>query len=127
MAISWDTSGCSVPLPRDDSERQQRDTLIFLASQVDCGDLSLETLQEWAVRVVLLERLCEMQSVFGGAAGLCQALKRWCGMTTNCRYVSRDAWLKERLASVAEVAEHQVSTALEEASVFAPIGSCGVA
>jgi hypothetical protein len=125
MAIRWDTTGCSVPLPASDYEAEQRDTLIFLAARIECGDLDRDTLREFMVRVLLLEKLCHMNPLFGGPEGLRAALHRWCGMVTNCGHVERGEWIGRQLAGFIERAENAADSAIEEAATFVPLGAAG--
>jgi hypothetical protein len=125
MAICWDTTGCNVPLPANDQEADQRDTLIFLAARIECGDLTRDTLREWMVRVLLVEKLCNMNPLFGGVEGLRSALHRWCGMVTNCAHVERGEWITEYLAGFIEQAENAADAAIEEAATFVPLGAAG--
>lgn len=125
MAISWDTSACSVPLPLDQDESQQRDTLIFLAVRLEAGDLTADTLREWAVRVLLLQRLMGMGPPFGSDEELPNALRRWVGLTTNAGDVPRAEWINSHINGMAEFAEGRADRLIEEAAMFAPIGSAG--
>lgn len=125
MAISWDTSACGVPLPMDQAEAQQRDTLIFLAVRLEVGDLTADTLHEWAVRVLLLQRLTGMGPPFGSDEELPNVLRRWCGLTTNAGVVPRAEWINTHITGMAECAECRADALIEEAAMFAPIGSVG--
>jgi hypothetical protein len=126
MALTWDTTGCSVPLPRNEDEAQQRETLLFLSCRIEVGDLTDETLVEWMVRTVLWQQFARISTpVFGGVQGLREALHRWRGLRTNCGIVSRDEWLSRWVASWVEQAETGVGAAIEEAELFAPLGSVG--
>ena len=125
MAISWDTSACSVPLPLDQAEAQQRDTLIFLAVRLEAGDLTADTLREWAIRQLLLQRLMGMGSPFGSDEELPNVLRRWCGLTTNAGVVPRAEWINSHINGMAEFAEERADRLIEEAAMFAPIGSVG--
>jgi hypothetical protein len=115
MAITWDTSTCGVPVAQNDDETAQRDTLIFLAGMIDAGDLTADTLREWMVRVVLLERFSGMSPLFGSNEELREALRRWCGMTTNAMDIPRDEWIAGRITGMVEAVEGHVDNAIDEA------------
>ena len=125
MAISWDTSACSVPLPLNDDEASQRDTLIFLAVRLEAGDLTADTLREWMVRVLLLQRLTGMGPPFDSDEELPNVLRRWCGLTTNAGVVPRAEWINSNVNGITEFAEGRADVLIEEAAMFAPIGSAG--
>lgn len=125
MAISWDTSGCSVPLPLDQAEAQQRDTLIFLAVRLEAGDLTAETMREWMVRVLMLRRLTGMGPPFGTDEELHSVLQRWCGLTTNAGEVPREQWVAGYIEGMADVCECRADALIEEAKTFVPLGSTG--
>ncbi len=125
MAISWDTSACSVPLPLSDDEASQRDTLIFLAVRLEPGDLTADTLREWMVRVLLLQRLTGMGPPFGSDEELPNVLRRWCGLTTNAGVVPRAEWINSHIDGMTEFAECRADVLIEEAAMFTPIGSKG--
>ena len=125
MAISWDTSACSVPLPLNDDEASQRDMLIFLAVSIEAGDLTADTLREWMVRVLLLQRLTGIGPPFGSDEELPNVLRRWCGMTTNAGVVPRAEWINSNVNGITEFAEGRADVLIEEAAMFAPIGSAG--
>ena len=125
MAISWDTSACSVPLPLNDDEASQRDMLIFLAVSIEAGDLTADTLREWMVRVLLLQRLTGIGPPFGSDEELPNVLRRWCGLTTNSGVVPRVEWINSRVNGITEFAEGRADVLIEEAAMFAPIGSAG--
>ena len=125
MAISWDTSACSVPLPLDDDEASQRDTLIFLAVRLEAGDLTADTLREWMVRVLLLQQLRGMGPPFGSDEELPRVLRRWCGLTTNAGMVPRAEWMKGHITGITEWVEGRADTLIEQAAMFVPIGSTG--
>jgi hypothetical protein len=125
MAISWDTSACSVPLPLSDDEASRRDTLIFLAVRLEPGDLTADTLREWMVRVLLLQRLTGMRPPFGSDEELPNVLRRWCGLTTNAGFVPRAEWINSHIDGMTEFAEWRADVLIEEAAMFTPIGSAG--
>jgi len=125
MAICWDTTACNVPRPANNHEAEQRDTLIFLAGRIECGDLDRNSLREWMVRALLLEKLCHMNPLFGGPEGLRAALHRWCGMVTNCGHVERGEWIDRNLAGFIEQAENAADAAIEQAAAFVPLGAAG--
>ena len=125
MAISWDTSACSVPLPLGQAEAQQRDTLIFLAVRLEAGDLTADTLREWTVRVLLLQRLTGMGPPFGSDEELPNVLRRWCGLTTNAGVVPRAEWIAGYVTGMTEFCEGRADGLVEDAATYAPIGSAG--
>jgi hypothetical protein len=125
MAISWDTTGCSVPLPLNDAEAVQRDTVIFLAARVEAGDLTAATLREWMVRTLMLQRFTGMQPPFGSDEALRQSLHRWCGLTTNAAELPRGEWIGSELVGITEHIEGKVDALIDEAGTFAPMGSVG--
>lgn len=125
MAISWDTSACSVPLPQNDDEASQRDTLIFLAVRIEAGDLTADTLREWIVRVLLLQRLQGIGPPFGSDEELPNVLRRWCGLTTNAGDVPRAEWINSHINGMTEFAQNRADVLTEGAAMFAPIGSAG--
>lgn len=126
MATLWDTTKCSVPLPRDEGEIQQRETLVFLAYRIEAGDLTDATLEEWMVRVLLWEQFSGLKSpLFGGVQGLRETLHRWRGLVTHCGVVPRDEWLSQWVAGCVEKAEERVTAAIEEAAMFVPLGAAG--
>lgn len=125
MAISWDTSACGVPLPLDDIEAQQRDTLVFLAVRVEAGNLTADTLREWMVRVLMLQRLTGMGPPFGTEEELHSVLRRWCGLTTNAGVVPRAEWIAGYINGMTEWVEYRADAIIEEATTFVPLGSTG--
>lgn len=125
MAISWDTSACSVPLPLNDDEASQRDTLIFLAVRLEAGDLTADTLREWMVRVLLLQRLTGMGPPFGSDEQLSNVLRRWCGLTTNAGNVPRAEWISGYITGMTEFVEGRSDGLIDDAATYAPIGSTG--
>jgi hypothetical protein len=127
MAISWGTSACSVPLPQNDDEASQRDTLIFLAARIEAGDLTPDTLREWMVRALMLQRLTGMGPPFGSDEELHSVLRRWCGLTTNAAEVARDEWIAGYIKGMTEWGEYRADTLIEEATTFVPLGSTGQA
>lgn len=125
MAISWDTSACSVPLPQNDDEATQRDTLIFLAARIEAGDLTADTLREWMVRALMLQRLTGIGPPFGSDEELHSVLRRWCGLTTNAAEVARGEWIAGYITGMTEWVEYRADGLIEEATTFAPLGSMG--
>ena len=125
MANYWDTTACSVPLPYDAEEMQQRELLGLLALQIGCNHLTPDTLREWMVRVLLFSRLRNARPEFGSVDGLHAALRRWCGMVINCDHVDRGEWLERRLCGAVSCAEWDVDKAIENAAIFVPFGTVG--
>ncbi len=125
MAISWNTSACSVPLPLTDDEVLQRDTLIFLAVRLEAGDLTADTQREWIVRVLLLQRLTDMNPPFGNDESLPGLLRRWFGLTTNAGVVSRREWIAGLLTGMTDCCEARADDLIHDAALSEPIGSVG--
>lgn len=125
MAISWDTSACGVPVPLDEHEARQRETLIFLAVRLEAGNLTADTLREWMVRLLLLQRLTGLRPPFGTDEELHGSLRRWCGLTTNAGNVPRAEWIASHIAGTAEWCEGRADALIEESETCVPFGSMG--
>lgn len=110
MALSWSTTDCCPQRPRDEIDRGNRDSLIFIGQHIAASDLTSATAREWFVRARVFEHWMGMKrdELFRNAT-LRQVLDRWTGLRVGVGFIDRTLWVEIRHRILFSEAEDEFS------------------